>query len=81
MAYATLMQGKRASKLMLRLPTELHEKLKDSAGARHPRTSLNAEIIERLQFSFQHGYQPTVDALQEMERRLMVLERAVFGED
>jgi predicted DNA-binding protein len=72
--------GDSRAKFMLRLPPELHEKLKELAAARYPRTSLNAEIIERINFSFQHGYQPTVDALQQLEARLAVVERFLFGE-
>ena len=74
------MSGESRVKLMLRLPPELHEKLKDTAAARFPRVSLNAEIIERLGYSFQQGYEPTADALQSLEARVVVLERFLFGE-
>ena len=69
-----------ARNLRLRLPHDLHRHLADSSKARG--TSLNTEIVERLRYTFSDpSYQPadTID-LEDLLRRLGVLERAVFGE-
>jgi hypothetical protein len=70
----------RALNLRLRLAPELHRQLSDSAKARGK--SLNSEIIERLRYTFADpSYQPTdLFELEELRARLVVLERAVFGE-
>jgi hypothetical protein len=72
------MSGKNTVRLMLRLPTELHQRLTDSASARHPRISLNSEIIERLLFSYKSEFEPAEPP--DLEARLAVVERFLFGE-
>jgi tetrahydromethanopterin S-methyltransferase subunit G len=56
------------SRITLRLPPDLHEKVRVAAGDR----SLNAEIIARLERSFDED-----DTLQGHEDRLQELERQI----
>ena len=66
--------------LSLRLPPELHRQIADVASARYPRTSINAEIVERLWRSFNPDYQPAeTDDLEDLRRRLVEVERYLFG--
>jgi hypothetical protein len=63
----------------LRLPPDLHRQLTDSAKARF--ISMNREIVERLGFTFKTGFNlPEPIDLEELERRLTALERAIYGE-
>jgi hypothetical protein len=63
----------------LRLPPDLHRQLTDSAKGRF--ISMNREIVERLGFTFKTGFnRPEPIALEELERRLTALERAIYGE-
>jgi hypothetical protein len=68
--------------LTLRLPREVHQALVDSAAAR--RTSLNSEILDRVRYTFrQEDYRPLgpISDLDEVQARLVALERAIYGGD
>jgi hypothetical protein len=69
--------------LSLRLPPDLHQHLADSASARYPRNSLNAEIVQRLRRSLSDELQfinSDSEELDDIRRRLAEVERALFGE-
>jgi Arc-like DNA binding domain len=62
-----------STNLVVRLPKELHAKLKKSAAAKKPANSLNREILERLTDSYETArdervakLEATVDSLQAM---------------